>query len=426
MGKLLEVKEYDSITCNENFKNDPHYKFLDEASFLELENMILSFKNGEETDAIEFFILTSRRDVGKIIRAKNYVGIVQLKNSTQIQIIPKIDACEIVDSKRIFLRMLRSMRDFPSKIFNETNLKLEHLNLYDIFIKIYIQEVSNLVKKGIISAYYPINGNVNIYKGKLVFNEHIKRNIVHKERFYMNFDEFGVNRAENKLIKATLMKLMKITSSSENIKNIRQLLSNFEMINASKNYDKDFAQVIIDRSTKDYQNIMRWSKVFLMNKGFTTFSGDSSAAALLFPMEKLFEAYVGKSLQKELIKTDWNISLQDRGHYLFESQFALKPDIVVEKNDKSRKIILDTKWKLLTKNRSSNYGIAQSDMYQMYAYAKKYKTNEIWLLYPINNEMMNIGNIQFISEDNVIVKVFFIDVSDVYKSIKELIELWNE
>ncbi|MFL0475501.1 McrC family protein [Priestia sp. 179-F W1.4 NHS] len=425
MGKLLEVKEYDSITCNENFKEDKNYIFLDQESFLELESLILTFNNNDETDGIKFFTLASKRNIGKVIRAKNYVGIVQMRNGTQLQILPKIDKSNITDTKRTFIRMLRSLKDFPSEIFNETSLKLERMSLYEIFINLYIQEVRNLIKKGIKSAYHNSENNGSIYKGKLIFNEHIKRNIVHKDRFYVSFDDFGVNRAENRLIKATLFKLIKISASSKNIKEMRQLLLNFENINASKNYQKDFSKVFIDKSTKDYKNLMRWSKVFLLNESFTTFSGDTSARALLFPMEKVFEAYVGRSLKKALADTDWNISLQDKGYYLFERQFALKPDIVIEKKDKSKKIILDTKWKALENNPRSNYGIAQSDMYQMYAYAKKYKTNEIWLLYPISSEMVNIEDIHFTSDDNIVVKVFFIDTSNIEESINELKIRWN-
>lgn len=44
------------------------------------------------------------------------------------------------------------------------------------------------------------------------------------------------------------------------------------MVDASVNYAKDFSQVVINRNTKDYEMLMQWSKVFLMNKSFTTFS----------------------------------------------------------------------------------------------------------------------------------------------------------
>lgn len=68
-------------------------------------------------------------------------------------------------------------------------------------------------------------------------------------------------------------------------------------------------------------------------------------------------------------------------------QFSLRPDIVLEKE--GRIIVMDTKWKKLINNERKNYGISQADMYQMYAYSKKYETSEIWLLYPVNDEMKN-------------------------------------
>ena len=48
---------------------------------------------------------------------------------------------------------------------------------------------------------------------------------------------------------------------------------------------------------------------------------------------------------------------------------------------------MDTKWKRLTPVAKDNYGISQADMYQMYAYSKKYGATEIWLLYPYNEKM---------------------------------------
>lgn len=426
MQKLLEVREYDSITCNIALQDNSQYKYLDEESFNQLEDLILSFSNEKEVDVANFFSLGSKRNVGKIICIKNYVGIVQLKNGMQIQVLPKINLGDIADTKRIFLRMIKSMKDFPSKVFNDVNLNLEQMSLYEIFINLYTQEVRSLVKKGLKSTYYSEETNSNFYKGKLALNEHIRKNIVHRDRFYVRFDEFGLNSAENKLIKATLLKLMKISSSSENIRAMRQLLTNFELINASINYEKDFNEVIINRNNKEYEVLMQWSKVFLLNRSFTTFSGNSSGRALLFPMEKVYEAYVGRSLKKALADTNWNVSLQDRGYYLFERKFALKPDIVIERDDTTRKIILDTKWKALYNNPRSNYGIVQADMYQMYAYAKKYNTNEIWMLYPINDEMINVENIEFKSDDNVVVKVFFVDVSNINECINELISLWDK
>ena len=65
----------------------------------------------------------------------------------------------------------------------------------------------------------------------------------------------------------------------------------------------------------------------------------------------------------------------------------------------------------------TNYGISQADMYQMYAYSKKYKTSEIWLLYPVNDEMRNHTDIRFDSGDGTTVQVFFVDVAHIEDSL---------
>lgn len=277
------------------------------------------------------------------------------------------------------------------------------------------------MKHGIKSAYVAKEENLNFYKGKLMVSQHIKNNMSHKERFYVSYDEYLPNRAENKLIKATLMKLQKLTSSAENSKAIRQLLIAFEMVDPSTNYEQDFAKVIIDRGTKDYAQVIPWSKVFLMNKSFATFSDKATSRALLFPMESVYESYVAQKMRKVFVPVGWDVSTQDRGHYLFvepRRQFALRPDIVMKKGD--RTIILDTKWKNLVDNSKANYGISQGDMYQMYAYSKKYETSEIWLLYPMNKEMRNHEPIKFESGDGTVVRIHVVDMADIDNSLNDL------
>lgn len=423
MNKLLEVHEFELITCNSDYKDDASLKYLDEEIFSELEDFILAFGEGSQPEAMDFLKVGIKRNVGKVIQARNYVGLIQMKSGFQIQILPKISCSELEDAKRTFLRMLRSMKDFPGKAFNDSDIKVDRMNLYEIFINMYIQDVHKVVKSGIHSAYLKIEDNLGYYKGKLLVREHINKNHVHSERFYVRYDEFGVNRPENRLIKSTLLKLQKASNSHKNIKEIRQLLTSFAKVEPSTNYLKDFSRAAIDRTTIDYRSLMHWSKVFLMNQSFTAFSGNTKARALLFPMEKVFEAYVAQNLRKAVSDLDWELSAQDKGYYLFDSpkQFALRPDIVITRNDGSR-VVLDTKWKSLVSSPLKNYGISQGDMYQAYAYAKKYRTPEIWLLYPRNEEINKSSRIKFESDDDVVVSLFFVDIARVEESIEELKE----
>lgn len=430
MDKPFEIKEFDSIICNADYMDDEKYKYLNQKEFNNLVAFIHEFTGDvESTDVLDFMRIGYRRNVGEVVSIRNYVGLIQMKNGFQIQVLPKIafgeEDKDNVKTKKVFLKMLRSMRNFPSKTFNNASLKIDQMNLYELFINMYLQEVRQLVKHGIKSSYVEQKDNLHYYKGKLLVNEHVRGNLIHKERFYVSYDAFHPNRAENRLVKATLIKLQKLTTSAENSKEIRQLLTVFETVDASVNYAKDFSKVVLNRNTKDYETLLQWSKVFLMNKSFTIFSGSTVSRALLFPMESVYESYVAQQMKKVMGAEGWDISSQDKGHYLFtapKKQFALRPDIVMKRG--TRTVILDTKWKSLVDNERVNYGISQADMYQMYAYSKKYNTSEIWLLYPINDEMRNHEPIKFEERGGdgtgTTVNVYFIDVDKIEDSLQKL------
>jgi 5-methylcytosine-specific restriction enzyme subunit McrC len=128
-------------------------------------------------------------------------------------------------------------------------------------------------------------------------------------------------------------------------------------------------------------------------------------------MNVLFEAYVGHYLRKHCSSP---VSLQDKGHHLAcqnsTGKFALKPDIVID----GGKTIADTKWKLLSEDKSYK-GVAQSDVYQMYAYATKYQQcKQIFLIYPATEKTQDMSDSYcFKSVDNhkdVTLSVVFFDL----------------
>ena len=122
MDKPLEVKEFDSIVCNEAYKDDEKYKYLDRKSFENLVSFIHEFSGNESNaDALDFMRIGFKRNVGDVVTIKNYVGLIQMKNGVQIQVLPKISFGEGRDegnkkTKQIFLKMLRSMKDFKGKL----------------------------------------------------------------------------------------------------------------------------------------------------------------------------------------------------------------------------------------------------------------------------------------------------------------------
>ena len=325
------------------------------------------------------FLRPGRDKKGDFLQAQNYVGIIQTKSGNSLEILPKIHDNDngsnkeaVENSKRILLRMLKTLKDHPFKNINIANLKSLNLPLLEIFISMFLDEVSKLLKIGIKSDYVELEDNLKFLKGKLKISEQIRKNIVHKERFYVCYQEFSIDRAENRLIKSTLEFLYRRSKSSKNQRLIREYLFIFDEISSSSDINADFSRLKLNRQTKHYEQALLWSNIFLQNKSFSPYRGNDVAFALLFDMNALFESYVGNFIKKKLPYT----ILQHRGKYLIKEpkrDFWLKPDIFLKD-----KFIADTKWKIV----KSRDDISQADLYQLYAYGKKYECGRLYLVYP--------------------------------------------
>ena len=361
----------------------------------------------ENFAAVEFLKL-SRDKKGDFLQAQNYVGIIQAKNGDSLEILPKIHDNDnssneeaVENSKKILLTMLKTLKSHPFKNINIANLKSLNLPLLEIFISMFLDEVSKLIKIGIKSDYVELEDNLKFLKGKLKISEQIRKNIVHKERFYVCYQEFSIDRAENRLIKSTLEFLYKRSKSSKNQQLIREYLFIFDEISSSSDINANFSRLKPNRQIKHYEQALLWSKIFLQNKSFSPYKGSDVAFALLFDMNRLFESYVGNFIKKKLP----NAILQHRGKYLTEKprEFALKPDIFLRY--KNQNYIADTKWKIV----KSKDDISQADLYQLYAYGKKYNCGKLYLIYPrisgVDQKAM-----KFRYENNMWLNVLYFDL----------------
>ena len=342
-------------------------RIIGKKDFGDIENFIL--KNSDENAP---FLRIASGVGGKFIQARNYVGILQTKSGLTIEILPKIaDKTDTDKSKAVFIKMLRALKNFPFKSSNLASLKTQNLPLLEIFISMFLCELEALVKKGIKSDYVALEENLSFLKGKLNINEQIKRNSIHKERFYVGYSEFLSDIKINQIIKTTLKFLYKKSNSSKNQQKIRELLFIFDEVSECEDYKNFFAKLIINRQVKHYEQTLLWCKIFLLGNSFTPHKGDDLAFALLFDMNALFESYVGNFIKKKHIGT----ILQHSEKHLIEDpkSFKLRPDIFLES-----KFIADTKWKIV----KSRDDISQADLYQIYAYGKKYECGKLYLIYP--------------------------------------------
>lgn len=446
MKKNYEISEYGVIRSKDDYDIDSTFRSLKELylpkdHFNDLFEFIL--QNQEEKKEGERMFTIFSKGKKRQIKTKNYVGVIETSRGLTIEILPKIFFdysdedyhIELQNTKKVFLKMLSKLRNSPFLNISSAHLKTSSsFPLLEVFIENYIEEIKKIIRSGLKSQYVNRQENLNFMKGKVVNSLNFKYNHSNKARFYCAFDEFSENMVYNQLIKSTLIKLNRVSKSHYNRTNIIQILHHFESVSESEDHISDFRKVgENNRLFLNYKQAISWSEVFLMNKSFTNFSGNSRNIAILFPMERIFEDYIGYLMKN--YADGHEIKTQDKSYYLVSNhknneKFGLKPDIVATNESNQEQIIFDTKWKLIDETKGNkNYNISQADMYQLYAYGKKYDLKngfptepKLVLLYPSNpNFQKPIDN--FIYEGELILNVIPFDLKNVLSRNDEQKEL---
>jgi 5-methylcytosine-specific restriction enzyme subunit McrC len=362
------------------------------------------YKELEEIAKVSSILGFNKR--GNLI-SLNYVGLIETKNGV-LEILPKISKDDnLKASKEILIKMVKTLKNHPFKSISTANLKIEKMPLLEIFILFFLNELDELIKKGIKRDYLSIQDNQKFLKGKLLISEHIKRNFAHKERFFVEYDEYIEDILENRIIKTTLKKLNNLSLSLKLQKRIREFLFIFSGVREIYNLN-ELKNINLDRTKSYYKRVIDICKIFLTDSSYSLYLGKNINFSLLFDMNKLFESFVSYWFKRFYPEA----KLQDKSYHLLhqgsKNFYQLRPDIVVGNK------IFDTKWKII----KSFNDISGSDLYQMYAYAKKYNSKEVTLIYP---KVYEVDDMEFYFEEDVKLKVSFFDLEGFEKSVMDIV-----
>ena len=352
------------------------------------------------------------------IKCSGYTGYFQLKDGTDVFVLPKIKTDDYETGEQIFRNLIFNAFNITNiKIASDSDTDLKRENLFlQILIRIFCSLMEKLFKRGIKKFYSPRQENLPYLKGKIVFSEHIKRNVTSKEKFFVEYDEFTDDIAENRVLKSACEYLLP-KSNDDDKKLLRRFLFEFSDIEKCKNLDKDFAKIQPNRLYNHYDDPLRFARVFLRNKSFNPEHGNKKFPALLFSLHDLFEDYIETLLNELKKESDFSFNSQYNFHYLLSDEkstnsFKTKMDFVLwnnkDKNKATKAIVMDAKYKLINiendidksecnkdeeKDEEKYYynstNISQQDLYQVFTYSqiiKKCEPNikevEIALVYP--------------------------------------------
>ncbi|GHB69567.1 McrC family protein [Persicitalea jodogahamensis] len=328
------------------------------------------------------------------LRMGPYVGLLQAAGSVGIEVLPKIASDfspeSIAAARLALLRMLLSVPELKLLPMPEARLgQLARFPLPDALAALFLQRAAKVLHRGLQTDYQNLETEQPFVRGKLRLQDNPLALATHPERLPVTFAERTRDHAPNRVLKSCLQTLR----FGSHARLVRQYLFFLEEVPTSFDWQQDLRLARHqNRTFRDYAWLWPWAEWLLGGRAPAVGGGHNILPGLLFPTQFLFENYIARSLRKYL-PAEYEVSIQESPHYLLynargEPAHRLRPDVVVRRGNDIW--ILDTKWKLVQENGSKIASLAQSDLYQLYAYGQRYAAGSgrvsLALVYPKTND----------------------------------------
>jgi len=279
--------------------------------------------------------------------------------------------------------MLKSCHLLIAKNTGTAQLRLKSNSLLHLYFELFLDEVETLIQCGLINKYRRETGQAKALKGSIQFAKHISKNIIHKERFYVNHSVYDKNHLIHQILNETIKVVSHFSSELvvlDKLNRVKMLFPETEKLVVKSNC---FKKIQLSRKHVPYEKALLISELILMNYRPDIKFGNRDLIALMFDMNKLWEEYILQSLKREGSK-DFIIRGQKQKKFWNNSK-VIKPDIVLESRNDDKTFIIDTKWKIVSNDKPGD-----NDLKQMYAYNYRWDCNHSMLLYPSTSNQIKV------------------------------------
>jgi len=333
------------------------------------------------------------------IKARNYIGIIHYNGYT-FNLLPKIfykkdpDAAEIeLIQKNILWWLSYSKRLKLPKLESDFN-KIKTNSFFEILIYLFATYTSELFTRQVYQNYTDVERELPYVKGRIDMNAYIKNNLITGNwgKISCVYDSFEIDNLLNRIIKYVCKLLLPQTRVPETKRKLYDILFTLDEVTDVVCLSQDCEKVKINPLFSEMQIVLDYCKLFLTNSMVFTWKKELKVFAFLLPMEKVFEEFVSGFMEThktEIFGNNYDLNPQSNKYFLAENlknntnEYYLRPDISILKG-KDIKCLIDCKYKLIYQE--YNNAPAQSDMYQMLAYAVRHKCKDIKLFYPLCDE----------------------------------------
>jgi 5-methylcytosine-specific restriction enzyme subunit McrC len=349
--------------------------------------------------------------LGDGIRFSQYVGVLQVEE-LQIEILPKVGRYGGSETEKrlwqgVLIDMLEECHWLQHDISERTMLSFTPGSLLEAYIAIFLNDCESLIRRGLIRRYRRVEANSTSLKGKLLFNQHLAKNLIHAERFYTSHQQYDHNHLICQLLFAALKKLHRYELHPSLVDKLNELIFSFPEVSDVPVTTRTAEKLVFDRKSEPYRQTVQIALMLLLDYRPELSTGNNSIFALMFDMNLLWEEYITHQLVKALPR-GWRIKPQDETRFwrMGKTTKSLRPDIVLQ--TQNNKFIMDTKWKMPEDNVPSDH-----DLRQIFAYCHGWNAVCGILLYPANQLMrQDFLNGEFLFDPNYRTSIGRISVLD--------------
>lgn len=295
-------------------------------------------------------------------------------------------------------------------------------DIYNLLTFILIKKIKPLIKKGFYKEYVDEEDLLSKIRGKINIGKSINKSSLAKKRLSCEYDELLDNVLFNQIIKFTIFKMISCPYVKKDIKdNLKKISFYFNNIDEMPPTSYNLSKINYNKSNKHYHIIINICQ--LIYNGLMVNEKDGKIKFLSYlkeeGMAKLFENFVlnfyMQKLDKEQYKKPksskikWNITGSSSDLKYLPNMIT---DIVLEKKDGSKKLIIDAKFykeTLKIQNRflrETEIGrINSSNIYQINTYVNQDRfEGEVcgMLLYPTVGQNLDLS--YNISGKNIMIK----------------------
>jgi|SRR5690625_1975526 len=322
------------------------------------------------------------------IKSNKYVGVIHYEGR-KINLLPKIfyEEGKKWTQKEIngiqqhilwWLSYCRKIR-FPNY---QTSLDTEQSDFFEVLIYLFAKYTRQLLSHSIYQQYEETRSEMSYIRGRLDMNRYISQNLSQARwhKVHCVFDPFVLDNRFNQIIKFVSKILIHQTENKESKKYLREILFTLDEVTDTPATAKECAAIQFNPAFAEFETVRDYCQLFLEHAVSIDYNNNLKLFAFLLPMEYLFEDFVYGFIEKEV--DDIQATSQRRSIYLDQDKtFALRPDLILKTSEK--RIIADTKYKMVYNDPDDpRKGISQTDLYQVLAYAVRYKMEDVVLLYP--------------------------------------------